>query len=332
MPNKFKFLFLGLILLAGITFYLFNKKNSKSSFADSSRDFSIENTDRIGKVFVTDRSGEGYTLEKRKDKWYVDSTYPADPEFVEVVLSTINRMTVNNLVPKSAIGNIMKDIAALGKKVEIYDEDGDKLKSFYIGGTNQRVSGTYMVLDGYNIPYEMGFPGWNGDIGGRFWPLHLVDVRSKDIFKYKAGQIKEVSIEYPRDKKESFVLKISGLDNYEITPFNETINSATRKISKGAVEQFLANFEDIKATKVVTRNLLGADTLVSNIPFAQYLITDKDGIKKSVDLFPILDNQNRIGLGSEPEDFFAIVDKQNYYHVQNLVVKKIFWGYSYFYK
>jgi len=33
---------------------------------DSSRDFGIENTDKIGKIFVTDRSHLGYTLEKKK--------------------------------------------------------------------------------------------------------------------------------------------------------------------------------------------------------------------------------------------------------------------------
>lgn len=331
MPTKFKFLFLGLLILGGLTIFIYNKKNSKSSMADNSRDFSIEKVDQIGKIFVTDRSGDGYMLEKRSKVWYVDSIYPADPAFVDVVLSTIKKMTVTNLVPKPAIKNIMKDIATLGKKVEIFDEDGDKIKSFYIGGTNQRISGTYMVLDGYNIPYEMGFPGWTGDIGGRFWPLHLIDVRSRILLEYKAGTISKINITYPRDKNESFELVVNGSNDYKITPASES-SVINKEIIKGSVESYLSRFEKINSTKVIPKNMLGSDTLVSNVPFAQVIITDKNGKKLNADFYPILDNQNRIALGHEPEDFFVIIDNQRYYHVQNMVINKIFWGYSYFYK
>ncbi|MBK9396383.1 MAG: hypothetical protein IPN55_03755 [Saprospiraceae bacterium] len=64
MSKNYKYLFLFLLLLTGLAFFIYKKNNVKSSMTDSSRDFGIENTDKIGKIFVTDRSHLGYTLEK----------------------------------------------------------------------------------------------------------------------------------------------------------------------------------------------------------------------------------------------------------------------------
>lgn len=314
-----------------ITAVVYFNKSGKSSMADSSRDFAIENIDEIGKIFVTDREGNHYSLERNGDIWYADSIYLADPGFVDVVLTTLKRMTVVNLVPKPAIKNVMRDIAAFGKKVEVYDRKGRKIKSFYIGGTNQRVTASYMVLDGYNIPYEMSYPGFSGDLGGRLWPLHLIDVRSKAIFKYKAGDIKKITVTYPRDKNESFALTIAGTNKYEIQPLSPTVIPITKPISKGAVEQYLSSLENIEATKVVENNLLGADTMVSSVPFASFEIVDKNDKIKRLDLYPVIDESAKVGLGYEPEFFFAIMDNTNYFNCQLMVLKKLFWGYSFFF-
>jgi len=332
MTSRFKYLFLALFLLTAVTVFIYMRKSGKSSMADNSRDFAIEKVEDIGKIFVTDRNGAGYTLEKRGDTWYADSIHLADPAFVDVVLTTLKRMTVTNLVPKPAIKNVMKDIATLGKKVEVYDRSGDKIKSFYIGGPNQRVTASYMVLDGYNIPYEMSYPGFSGDLGGRLWPLHLIDVRSKSLFKYKAGEIKKITVTYPRDKNESFQLQILGLNKYKVDPLSPTVKPITKEISKGAVEEYLSGFENILAAKVLSKNMLNADTLISNIPFAQIEIVDKNDAIKKVDLYPVIEDKVRMGLGYEPEYYFVIVDNKSYFNAQNLLLKKIFRGYSYFYE
>lgn len=332
MPKNFKLLLLLLLLLIGVAVYFYSSKAGGSSMSDNSRDFSIENTDRIGKIFVTDRSGDKFILEKKSNVWYADSIYPADPEFINILLSTIKKMTVTNLVPKPAIPNVMKNIATIGKKVEIYDVNGDKLRSFYIGTTNQRVNGVYMVLEGYNIPYEMGITGFNGDIGGRFWPLHKIDIRSKELLTYKAGSIKKIEVEYPRDKDESFNLDISGISDYDIVPTNPTTKPSSKKISKAAVEKYLSHMESVQASDVVPNNMLGEDTLVSSVPFVKFLITDKQDSKKSMDLYPIITGKNKIGLGYEPESYFVVINNQYYYKAQNAVIKKLLWGYSYFYE
>ncbi|HMY84661.1 MAG: hypothetical protein KDC31_09900 [Saprospiraceae bacterium] len=331
MSSKLKYiigLFLSLLIVTGIVYF---NKSGKSSMADSSRDFAIEDIEDIGKIFVTDREGNHYSLDRKGNVWYADSVYLADPGFVDVVLTTLKRMTVVNLVPKPAIKNVMRDIATLGKKVEIYDRKGRKLRSFYIGGTNQRVTASYMVLEGYNIPYEMSYPGFSGDLGGRLWPLHLIDIRSKDIFRYKAGDIKKITVTYPRDKNESFTLTISNSNKYDIEPLSQTVTPIAKPISKGAVEQYLSAFENIQAAKVVEKNLLNADTMVSSVPFATFEIVDRNDNIRKLDLYPIMDESARVGLGSEPEFFFAILDNKNFFNCQLIVMKKLFWGYSFFF-
>lgn len=89
MSKNYKYLFLFLLLLTGLAFLFI--KRMKSSMTDSSRDFGIENTDKIGKIFVTDRSHLGYTLEKRNGVWFADSIHPADIEFVNILLTSIGR-------------------------------------------------------------------------------------------------------------------------------------------------------------------------------------------------------------------------------------------------
>jgi len=331
MNNKLKIVILFFVLLTGITAFVYYKKSSNTSLADNSRDFAIPNTDKIGKIFVTDRAGNSYTLERRNDTWFADSIYQADPGFVDVVLTTLGRMTVVNLVPKPAIKNVMRDIATLGKKVEVYDRNGKLLKAFYIGGANQRVTASYMVLDGYNIPYEMSYPGFTGDLGGRLWPLHLIDIRSKSIFNYKPGDIKSIEVNYDRDKNESFKLTINGLSNYIVEPISPTVTPIPKKVSKGAVEQYLSNIEKLDAASVIKQNILGVDSTVSIVPFARIVVTDLHNQVKKVDLYPILDETKKMQLGSEPDYFYAIVDNNSYYNCQLIVFKKIFWGYSYFF-
>lgn len=333
MSLKIKILLLVTALLLGLAGYLYVKGSQKDTFASSSRDFAVEDVDRIGRIFAVDREGNSYNLERKSDTWYVDG-YEADKEFVGILLTTLQKMTVKNLVPKTAISKVMKDIATMGKKVEVYDKSGRVMKIFYIGTGNQVDDGTFMVLDGSNIPYEVGLPAFPGNIAARFWPFKFIDMRSRVIAEYKAGEIKSIVMEYPRNKSESFILNVSGPGKYDIHPYYDITTPINRPIKNGEVDAFLSGFEMLISGSVYSSNLLNQDTLVSDIPFLNMKITDTKDNEKTMIFYPFIPLSARseaILLNTLPQHFFIVVNDKAYYTGQREVLQKIFFGYSYFY-
>ncbi|MEZ4906911.1 MAG: hypothetical protein R2771_04540 [Saprospiraceae bacterium] len=55
-----------------------------------------------------------------------------------------------------------------GIKAEIYNKDGEILKSYYVGGSPQNSIGTYFLMTGAASPLVMTMPGFTGNLKVRF--------------------------------------------------------------------------------------------------------------------------------------------------------------------
>jgi len=158
------------LALAGGAFYYLNGNDSKNTVSESDRNFAVKDIETVHKIFLADRSGKTITLVKKaKKEWEVNGKFRASQNVVENLLTTIKRLRMQSIPPQAARKNIISDIAVHGIKVELYNKADNKLKSYYVGGMTNEEKGTYMIMDGANLPYIMEIPGFEGGLRVRFW-------------------------------------------------------------------------------------------------------------------------------------------------------------------
>ena len=143
--------------------------------------------------------------------------------------------------PQAAVPQAVKDLAAHGIKVELYDRNNEKLKAYYVGGMTSNERGTYMIMEEAEQPYVMHIPSWEGGLRVRYW-LSDMDWEDRTIFGYKPEEINSVSVEYPRQKNKSFKLEQKG-GEYLVEPYYEITPRINQSPVKGVAEAYLIGFK-----------------------------------------------------------------------------------------
>ena len=323
---------LAVLLVAGIMLY--RKNSSLSTGNPNSREFKVPE-DQIGRIFIADRNGVRIDLTKRKGQWYLANGYKADEAVMRTLLKTITQIEVINFVPKKGIEQVMKEIGAQGLKVEIFNTGNQKIRSYYVGAATHSGLQTFMVLDGSNIPYEVGIPGFDGSVRGAYWPLDLNDFISRVFAAYPPNTISSVRMEYPRNRNQSFILQVKGQGEYDIRPLFETTTPKTSPLRSGEVEAFLSSFDKITGAKVLTQDRLPTDSLISEIPFAHLSIVDTEQDTNKLVIYPVLASEKekqRVDLNQKPFSYFVSTENGLFYSAQNRNLEKIFFGYDSFFK
>jgi hypothetical protein len=208
------------LLAAGTVWYMSDDKKASSGYSGWDRDFAIRDLSTIQKIFIADRDGETVTLERNADEWIFNGQYKAHANSVSLILQMLETIEIKNIPSRQASKNAIKTLAAYGLKVEVYGKNDEKLKAFYIGGGTNDERGTYMIMEDAEQPYVMHLPAWEGNLRTRFEKPQLDDWRDKTIFDYQPEDITYLSMEYPKQKSNSFILE-KNEEGYKVTPMNE---------------------------------------------------------------------------------------------------------------
>ncbi len=318
------------LVLGGAVWYaLSNKKKQAGTHVSWDMDFAVKNTEEIGKIFIADRKGGTATLERKGKQWLYNGKYPARPSAIESLLETISSVNVLNIPPNGAVPGMIKELAASGIKVEIYDRDEKRLKTFYIGGVTNDERGTVLMMDGSEQPYVVHIPGFIGQVRSRFL-MGDDEWRDKAIFLEKPEEIQSVSVEYPQRKTESFKLEKTGEAAYEVKPYFSTTSPMRSPRRKGVAEAYLVQFERMVAEAFETQNPL-RDSVKALVPFAIVTMKKTDGVEKKVRFWPV-----QVEMNSEGKNFvaryFTDVDNEDFMLTQDRVFGGIFRGYGFFYE
>ena len=108
-----------LLVLIIISVYTYFKK-SNSSIREELKDFAIEDTSTVDKIFMVDKTNSQVLLEKIDGQWFVNKQFPVRKDAIDMLLKTMNRLIVKSPVPKSSFDNIVGQLATQSIKVEIY--------------------------------------------------------------------------------------------------------------------------------------------------------------------------------------------------------------------
>lgn len=324
------------VVLAGLTgWMLFVQPDDRSTMAGWDRDFAVPETDNIQKIFIADRQGNQTTLERRDGYWLYNGQYKARPTAMDNLLDAVSRIEMKYKPPKAMVEGMVRDLATNGIKVEIYGSGDELLKAYYVGGGTADERGTHLIKEGAEQPYVGHLPGWTGNLRYRF-SLKGDEWRDRSVFDLAPEEIQAVTVEYPKQKSKSFRLERTE-NGFAVRPFYQTTPSIQKPLQKGKVAVFLEGFDNLGAEAFENVNPR-QDSVRQLIPFSIINVENRQGQEREVRLFPIHPQQaveystGRLVGPDMVERYFADLSTGDFMLVQNRVVKRILWGYDFFFQ
>lgn len=234
-----------LVILLIITAY-FVFTNTSSTISEELREFNVQDTAAIDKIFMADKAGNQVLLERKSTaSWTLNGKYNAREDAIRLLLNTLTVMEVRSPVGKAARNHIIKDMAAKGVKVEIYQK-GQLVKTFYVGGPTQDQMGTYMYLENSTVPFIMHIPGFEGYLTPRFI-ITEADWKVKTVFAFQRGEIANLVVENSKQPGQSFELTKVTDNTYQLKTYPAGVVQAYADSS--VIQAYLAGYQFINYEK-----------------------------------------------------------------------------------
>ena len=283
------------VIVLGVIAIALILTNSKTTFKRALSDFAVDDTSNVTKIFMSDKNNNNLTLTRvQKDKWLVSNKYPASKANIELLLGTMMGLQVKETVPKAALENIIRDLAVIAVKVEIYQWKyrinlfdivhlfpHEKLtKVYYVGGPIQSNQGSYMIMEHSSVPFVVYLPGLRGFVTPIYSPIEKY-WRDYSIFKKTVQQIESVKMEFPSDPANSFEIKNNSNLNFRLISL--TNNQPVPVFDTLKVLNFLASFRNINF-EVILNDLdpHRKDSILATTPYCIISVTDTSHTIQSI--------------------------------------------------
>jgi len=347
--KKNKFTLITVIVLASIALILI-LRSSKGTIGKKSKDFAVEDTSSITKIFLTDKTNKKITLKKNTSgNWQLNGKYKAQAEIMNTLLNTMFNIEVKRPVSKAEHNNVIKRMSAIATKVEIYQNvyrinlfDRVKLfphekltKTYYVGDATKNLIGTYMLMKNSSIAFVTYIPGFKGFLSTRYdtdeknWMSHT-------IFEYKIDDIKSVSLKFPENPELSYTLTKTNNNKYILTSLLD--NKIIDDYDTLKVWDFLYSFRKI-CFEVLLNDLdkHKKDSILSSTPFHILTITDVSGKSKIIKTFHKRADKGDVDFEGNPviydrDRLYACTDNKDFTLIQFFVFDKILRPVTYFQK
>jgi len=302
------------VILAVLATYL-TINNHNGTIKKELRDFAVEDTASVDKIFLVDKQNNSILLERKDGYWALNNDYIARQDLVNILLKTLHRIRVNKPVAKAAQQNIIKSLAAKSVKVEIY-QNGELSKVMYVGGPTQDSYGTYMILENSSTPFIMEIPGFRGYLSPRFSTFEI-EWKTQNVFNIKLRDIKKVTVENGKDNKKSFTVTHNN-NHYELFDYK---GNKVEKFDTIKVKKFLLAFRKKNFNKYIEDvPEKWQDSIKQSKPMYIVTVEKADGTKQWIKAF------NKPGWGrvdffgeelkTDPDNFFLLMDKGDFVYAQ----------------
>lgn len=285
----------------------------------------IENAKAITKVVIKDKDNTTLVLNKKNDSlWLVNKKFEANNVLVNTILETFEQMRIREPLPKAARNNVIKDLATIGKKVDVFTVDykikigplklfkGEKLAAtYYIGTETPDEMGTFILKKGDKSPYIVYIPNFRGYLSSRFTVVEDL-WRTHNVFKYKQSNIESISVELPQEKQENYTL----INNGNGFSFQTADGNTLSEFDTNKVLAFLSSFVEMnyeRAAKNIPQ--IEKDTIFSKSPSFIITVKDKDGKTESLKTFVKLSDPTSIA--EDEDDFYNIFDINRCYAISS---------------
>jgi hypothetical protein len=250
------------------------KKASMSNEALS--DFAIEDTASVNQIILSDTEGRTLKFVKNNNSWTYEDGSCIQQHLITSMLEAFKHLSVKSPVPVSALDNVNKMLTSHHKKVEIF-QNGEWIKTWYIGNSTKDHDGTYMLLKDAEKgkspePFIMHLPNVYGVVDARF-STDSLSYLCTQIFAYNPKDIKSVEVEIPQSPELSFKI-VNNNDVFSLFNNNQQVSN----FDTVKVRQYLVGYKKIHFN-AFNRTLSDkeVDSLKQSIPKTIITVTDKNG-------------------------------------------------------
>lgn len=317
-----------LIIVSAIIFFT----KSNSTIKKELRDFAIEDTSTVDKIFMVDKANQQVLLERKNGSWIVNDKYIARKDAIDILLKTMNRVEVKNPVSKSSFENVVSSLAAQSTKVEIY-QNGEITKVYYVGGATRDNQGTYMMIEDSSTPFIVTIPGFNGYLSTRYFIDENV-WRNTSVFNYSFENILSVTLEQPMEPENSF--KISNLSNnqFELEKLQGNVKEEFDTIK---AKEYLSSYRKINFEALITEMTKEKmDSIKSATPKYIFTVEDLNGIKKQFKAYlrkgDGLISEEGKAFEYDPDKMYGVFESGEIVIIQYYAFDPLLKSYSYFAK
>lgn len=286
--NRFIFIITIVLLLIAIVLIL---SQTTSTLRGDISEFAVEDTSKVTKIFLADKDGNEVTLERKNaSEWLLNDRYNASKYKVNSLLKTMCDLKVRAPVPLSAHNTVVRRLATASVKVEVYQivprinifnwiklfKREKLVKTYYVGGPSQDNQGTYMLMEGSDIPYSIYIPRFRGFLTPRY-SAKETDWRDHQIFKNKLEDIRTIELTFFEEPKESY--KVYNIDNLYFDVIDQYHKDTLYHYDTLKLFSFVTAFEDMKCEAILTKalNRHFIDSVTSTKPVHRLTVVDKLG-------------------------------------------------------
>ena len=234
--NRMNRIILLLVLVAGGIALWLSQSKSRQTLEVPADFFQVKDTQEVTRIFMADLNGTSINLKRQGGGWRVNDEHWVDKVSIQNVFEPLVRMRIKSVVSDTDRDFILKEMSVGHIKVEIYR--GDALsKTLFIGNATQDGSGTYVFEPESAIdrPYIVHIPGWNGNIGPRFF-LDPVDWRSKKVLRAAPERIISVQLDLADSLLDDFSIHRNG-KHFGLSVNGVSIDSS--RLDKKAMKAYL---------------------------------------------------------------------------------------------
>lgn len=232
-------------IVAGLAYYFSTSINPKATANKAQTDFAIADTSDIGAIFIADRTGKTATLSRTPEGWTINEQYPAREDAIDLLLKTFKNVYIQRPVPEEGQEQVNRVMSTGSNKVEIYDRNGDWIKTWYVGHATMDKKGTYMLLETPNggrseAAYIMDMRGFLGMLNTRFFTNER-EWRSTAIIKYPDMNLDEIEVVYPEYPESSFKIVYNGGNDIELYAYGQ--DTPIPDFDTTLVKDYMLNFK-----------------------------------------------------------------------------------------
>jgi len=262
MKQKILYILFIVIVAIAVVVYI---TNNNGTIKKELTDFAVKDTASITKIFLADKSNHTITLTKANNEWKVNNKYFARLDAINILLQTINQVSVKAPVSKHGLKSVISRMSSISTKVEIYKGD-DLIRVYYVGEATPDQSGTYMMLENSTLPFVTQIPGFTGYLSVRYFTDETL-WRDNTVFRYSFNDISSITVEQTDAPNKKINVFNYGNNSFKVTDY---LNNEIRNINVISLKEYIAHFKKLKCESYLneffqTKRL---DSLKKTTPFA----------------------------------------------------------------
>lgn len=332
MKNILILLLVLLALLVGF-FSISDDSEKKTSVKIDDREFILKDPSKAKTITIDTRGRPMVHLSENKNGWYINNKHRANQRIVTNMLNTLNRMTIQYIPTKAEGETAKKRMEMHGIDVKVYDDAGEAIIEFTMGTNTNTEYGTYCLKKDSDQVYVMSNPIIEGGIRN-FFTQSQEQLRDLTVFAFEPNNIRKISVDYPKDVKNSFSIIRNGT-SYELS----SPSSMGDKVpSQNILDAYVKDFTDLQS-EIVKNDHVFKDTILTFIPFLELTIETVENSPLKCQVYPKNDMVNsRINTRSvddltpQHEGYFLSTNRGDFYLVQGRLLNKFLKKVSYFYE